>query len=45
MAAAVCGAASGVAALPAAAVDTVRRVNGLDLEPLVDDLLALREAS
>ena len=36
--------APGSAALPATAVQQVRRVNGLDLEPLVDDLLRIRAA-
>lgn len=44
MAAAMVGACTGLAALPAAAVQQVRRVNGLDLEPLVDDLLRIRAA-
>jgi ADP-ribosylglycohydrolase len=43
MAVAMVGACCGASALPAAAVATVREVNGLDLEPLVDDLLALRD--
>ncbi len=38
------GACTGLAALPATAVQQVRRVNGLDLEPLVDDLLRIRAA-
>ncbi len=42
MAGAVLGATTGTAAWPAAAVAQVERVNGLDLAPLVDDLLALR---
>ena len=42
MAAAMVGACTGLAALPATAVQQVRRVNGLDLEPLVDDLLRIR---
>ena len=45
MAAAMVGACTGLCALPAAAVQQVRRVNGLDLEPLVDDLLRIRKAS
>jgi ADP-ribosylglycohydrolase len=44
MAAAMVGACTGLRALPATAVQQVRRVNGLDLEPLVDDLLRIREA-
>jgi len=44
MAAAMVGACTGLAALPATAVQQVRRVNGLDLEPLVDDLLRIRAA-
>jgi ADP-ribosylglycohydrolase len=44
MAAAMVGACTGLAALPAAAVEQVRRVNGLDLEPLVDELLRVRAA-
>jgi ADP-ribosylglycohydrolase len=44
MAAAMVGACTGLSALPAAAVDQVRRVNDLQFEPLVDDLLRLREA-
>ena len=36
------GACTGLAALPGEAVATVRRVNNLDLEPVVADLLALR---
>lgn len=42
MAGAIGGACAGLAALPAAAVATVRQVNGLDLEPLARALLALR---
>jgi len=42
MAAAMVGACTGLAALPATAVQQVRRVNQLDLEPLVDDLLRIR---
>jgi ADP-ribosylglycohydrolase len=42
MCGAVIGARHGVAGLPADLVATVCRVNRLDLEPLVDDLLALR---
>ena len=45
MAGAVAGAAAGLGAWPPDAVDTVARVNGLDLEPLAHDLLALREAA
>jgi ADP-ribosylglycohydrolase len=44
MAAAMVGACTGLCALPPAAVAQVRRVNGLDLEPLVDDLLRIRDA-
>ena len=44
MAGAVAGAAAGLHAFPPDAVDLVRRVNGLDLEPLADDLLRLRQA-
>ncbi|GAA1426980.1 ADP-ribosylglycohydrolase family protein [Microlunatus lacustris] len=43
MAGAVLGAVSGTAAWPADAVAQVQRVNQLDLAPLVDDLLALRD--
>jgi ADP-ribosylglycohydrolase len=42
MAVAMVGACCGASALPADPVATVRAVNGLDLEPLVDGLLALR---
>lgn len=42
MCGAVLGARHGVAGLPADLIDTVRRVNRLDLDPLVDGLLALR---
>lgn len=42
MAMAMLGACSGLGSLPSDAVATVRAVNDLDLEPLVDDLLALR---
>ncbi len=42
MCGAILGAQYGVEGLPAELVDTVRRVNGLDLEALVDDLLKLR---
>jgi ADP-ribosylglycohydrolase len=44
MAGAMVGACTGLSALPAHAVDQVRRVNDLHLEPLVDDLLRLRGA-
>jgi len=44
MAGAVGGAVFGVGAFPPAAVDTVRRVNALDLAPLAAALLALRHA-
>jgi ADP-ribosylglycohydrolase len=42
MAGAVVGACTGLSALPVEAVRTVREVNDLHLEPLVDELLALR---
>jgi ADP-ribosylglycohydrolase len=42
LAGAMVGACTGLSALPAAAVKKVRDVNGLNLEPLVDRLLALR---
>jgi len=42
IAAAMVGACTGLAALPADAVATVRRVNRLDLEPLAEQLLELR---
>ena len=42
MAGAICGACHGADAFPAAARATVTRVNGLDLGPLTDDLLAIR---
>jgi ADP-ribosylglycohydrolase len=42
MAGAVLGAIHGASAWPDSAVDTVTRVNGLDLPPLVDGLLAIR---
>jgi ADP-ribosylglycohydrolase len=45
IAAAMVGACTGLSALPAAEVAQVRRVNGLDLEPLVDGLLRLRAAA
>ncbi len=45
MAGAVAGALHGTAGFPAEAVGLVRRVNGLDLGLLVDDLLALRDAA
>ena len=44
MAAAMVGACTGLAALSTEAVQQVRKVNGLDLEPLVDDLLRIRAA-
>ncbi|WP_327237471.1 ADP-ribosylglycohydrolase family protein [Streptomyces sp. NBC_01317] len=44
IAGAVAGSVAGFAALPAEAVATLRTVNGLDLEPLVVRLLALRGA-
>jgi ADP-ribosylglycohydrolase len=43
MAVAMVGACTGVSALPADAVETVRWVNRLDVEPLVDGLLDLRD--
>ncbi len=43
IAAAMVGACTGLAALPARAVATVRRVNRLDLEPLAAQLLELRQ--
>jgi ADP-ribosylglycohydrolase len=42
IAGAMVGACTGLSSLPADAVQTVREVNHLDLEPLVADLLALR---
>jgi ADP-ribosylglycohydrolase len=42
MAGAICGACHGAEAFPAAARETVARVNGLDFGPLADDLLAIR---
>jgi ADP-ribosylglycohydrolase len=42
---AILGACAGYDALPASCIDTVRRVNTLDLEPLVDRLLGLRAAT
>lgn len=42
MVGAICGATTGMTAWPAHAVGTVKAVNGLELEPLVDALLALR---
>ncbi|HEV7567059.1 MAG TPA: ADP-ribosylglycohydrolase family protein, partial [Microbacteriaceae bacterium] len=42
MAGAIGGACVGVAAFPMDAIDTVRRVNRLDLETLARDLLTLR---
>jgi ADP-ribosylglycohydrolase len=42
IAGAMVGACTGLSALPAAAVATVRRVNDLDLQPLAINLLALR---
>jgi ADP-ribosylglycohydrolase len=44
MAGAMVGACTGLSALPAAAVEEVRRVSNLDLEPLAAALLALRAA-
>lgn len=44
MAGAVAGACRGLGGFPAGAVETVRRVNGLDLGPLAEDLLELRAA-
>jgi ADP-ribosylglycohydrolase len=45
MTGAICGACHGVAAFPAAARETVARVNGLGFGPLADDLLAIRSAA
>lgn len=42
MVGAILGARGGLEALPRDAIDTVRRVNDLNLEPLVDSLLELR---
>jgi len=42
MTGAICGACHGVEAFPAAARETVARVNGLGFGPLADDLLAIR---
>jgi ADP-ribosylglycohydrolase len=42
MCGAILGAAHGMSGLPADLCDTVRRVNQLDLEPVVDGLLKLR---
>ena len=42
MTGAICGACHGAGAFPDAARRTVARVNGLDLDPLAGDLLALR---
>ena len=39
---AILGAVHGLAGLPGALIDRIREVNGLELEPLVDDLLELR---
>ena len=44
MTGAICGACHGAGAFPAAARETVARVNGLDFGPLADDLLAIRSA-
>lgn len=44
MAGAMVGARTGASALPPDAVRTVREVNGLDLDPLAADLLALRRS-
>jgi ADP-ribosylglycohydrolase len=44
IAGAIAGALAGVAAFPPAALELVTSVNGLVLEPLVDDLLRLRAA-
>jgi ADP-ribosylglycohydrolase len=45
MTGAICGACHGAAAFPAAARETVARVNGLGFGPLADDLLAIRSAA
>ncbi|CAN7741344.1 MULTISPECIES: ADP-ribosylglycohydrolase family protein [unclassified Caballeronia] len=42
---AILGACAGYDALPAGPIETIRRVNSLDLEPLVDRLLGLRAAA
>ena len=42
---AILGACAGYRALPQDLIDTVRRVNRLDLDPLVGQLLALRARS
>jgi ADP-ribosylglycohydrolase len=42
MVGAVAGACCGMSALPAAAIETVLRVNGLDLDAVAARLLALR---
>jgi len=42
MTGAICGACHGSEAFPDAARHTVAQVNGLDLAPLADDLLAIR---
>ena len=42
IAGAMVGACTGLAVLPAAAVATIRRVNGLDLDPIAEQLLELR---
>ncbi|MDQ6876262.1 MAG: ADP-ribosylglycohydrolase family protein, partial [Candidatus Dormibacteraeota bacterium] len=44
IAGAMVGACTGLSALPADAVATIRSSNGLDLEPLVKQLLALRRS-
>jgi ADP-ribosylglycohydrolase len=44
MTGAICGACHGAEAFPAAARETVARVNGLDFGPLATDLLAIRGA-
>jgi hypothetical protein len=45
MAVAIVGACCGLGALPADAAHVVRTTNHLELEPLVDELLALRVAA
>lgn len=45
MAMAMVGACTGLDALPAHAVATVKSVNALDLEPVVDELLSIRSGS